>query len=750
MRRRRRTLFFPHTRRRAGLSGAVDPEDPCERFIRLRMVEWERRRLRAKGRLLGEDLRYLGYLLGMGHQELMDALDVEWEPEMEDADDEESVDLALCRELHRSGTRRWPQQLEAAFPRCLRALGRRRRVLRQRRRPEIARNMNRLRRLFGLSKTESEAVLLLYAAAMDHLFGHLFEEATGWERRAGAIFLAVALGIERVEATHILRDRLPALGMQDPCDQDLVCLPDEVLDLVEDPDPDRMGKGMFGRSPRERVPLSAHTVDPEDVACLQSLLARRPAGSGTHVLLHGPPGTGKTTFARGLGQMLGSPVYEVAAQEDSRVASRRLAIVACINATCGEHAAGGGAIIIVDEADSILNTGALPAPGISYPVRMGGAADKGWLTQLMDRSGMRMIWIVNSVGGVHPAVKRRFAHNLEFRPLRRDQRARIWGQVLRRHGARRLVSAGEVKRLAGEYDLGVGAISLAVSKAREAAGNRDREAFLATTRRLLDGHHALLAGTTLQPRAREHVGDRFTLDGLEVAGLDRTLARLDRFDRHLRGGGEDPSQMTMLFYGPPGTGKSEMARYMAERVDRHLVVKRASDLLGPYVGQTEQAIAGAFQEAEDREAVLAIDEADSLLFPRGRATRSWEVSFTNQMLASMEHHRGVLIFTTNRFGDLDEASVRRFSAKLKFDHLAPDGVEVFYHRLLGDLCEAPMGARDRAALRAVRNLAPGDFSNVREQFVFEEPAGVTHGVLVEALARETRLKRRGRGRRAGF
>ena len=51
--------------------------------------------------------------------------------------------------------------------------------------------------------------------------------------------------------------------------------------------------------------------------------------------------------------------------------------------------------------------------------------------------------------------------------------------------------------------------------------------------------------------------------------------------------------------------------------------KRASDLLSPWVGETEQRIADAFAEARDAEAFLIFDEADSLLADRRSAHRSW-------------------------------------------------------------------------------------------------------------------------------
>ena len=95
------------------------------------------------------------------------------------------------------------------------------------------------------------------------------------------------------------------------------------------------------------------------------------------------------------------------------------------------------------------------------------------------------------------------------------------------------------------------------------------------------------------------------------------------------------------------------------------------------MGATEQLIRRAFEEAEREEAVLVLDEADTFLFSRDRAVRSWEISFTNEFLTQMERYRGILICTTNRMTDLDQASIRRFNHKIRFDYLTPEGNRIF-------------------------------------------------------------------------
>jgi AAA+ superfamily predicted ATPase len=159
-----------------------------------------------------------------------------------------------------------------------------------------------------------------------------------------------------------------------------------------------------------------------------------------------------------------------------------------------------------------------------------------------------------------------------------------------------------------------------------------------------------------------------------------------------------------------------------------------------YVGQTEKNIKRAFEEAEAEEAILIIDEADSLLFNRDRAVRSWEVSFTNEFLTQMERFRGILVCTTNRMKDLDNASIRRFNHKMKFDYLLPEGNVVFYEKLLAGLIVTKLDQKSRIKLKNIPDLTPGDFKTVRDRFSFYPQDRLRHEILLEALADESRIK----------
>jgi len=255
--------------------------------------------------------------------------------------------------------------------------------------------------------------------------------------------------------------------------------------------------------------------------------------------------------------------------------------------------------------------------------------------------------------------------------------------------------------------------------------------------------YKILDNNGIKPRDKEGIERNYSLDGLNIEGdLPAVINQLVAFDRYLKDALEDDRKnFNLLFYGPPGTGKSELVRYLARHVQREIVCKRLSDILDCWVGSTEQNIARAFSEAEAEEAILIIDEADSLLFSRDRAVRSWETSFTNEFLTQMERFRGILICTTNRLGDLDNASIRRFNHKIGFDYLKPDGNVTFYVKMLIPLTAYPMNAEVEAELKKMIDLTPGDFRIVRDRYAFYPKEKVTHGMMLQALAQEILVKK---------
>lgn len=598
----------------------------------------------------------------------------------------------------------------------------------------MQKNKANVARLFGLSSDETELCFFLYLIKTWDGAESYFDSHLKCDQPCGRKYLLAALDFRVNQLFKALRGKLRTIGMLAERNYgNYLALDDDFVPFFQEYHEGILSQLLFTRIPKRTLPLSSHLVDEDKTKHLLALLSQK-EGSATHVLFYGPPGTGKTCLAQSLVKEVGGKAYQVLQDEDNTSKSRRAALMACVNMTNN----GDGSTIIVDEADNLLNT------NFSYFMR-GETQDKGWLNHLLEEPGTRIIWITNDISGMDGSLLRRFAYSMHFKPFGRKQRIQQWESILRANRVKRLMSLADIEAFADEFEVSAGAIDLAVKKAKEIAGPR-RTTFQDHLRLGLEAS-AALANNGVRPVNKETLNHDFSLEGLNIkTDLDAMLEQLSAFDHFLReGDGKLRMNMNLLFHGPPGAGKSELARFIAEELGREIHVKRASDILDPYVGMTEQRLAQAFARAEDEGAVLLIDEADSLLFGRDGAIRSWEISQTNEFLTQMERFRGILVCTTNRLSGIDPASLRRFSVKAEFDFLTPDGNQVFYKKMLAPLARKRFDQNIMGKLRAVSGLAPGDFKTVRDKFAFLSPQRVDHKAMVSALYDEAAAKAQHQG-----
>jgi SpoVK/Ycf46/Vps4 family AAA+-type ATPase len=232
--------------------------------------------------------------------------------------------------------------------------------------------------------------------------------------------------------------------------------------------------------------------------------------------------------------------------------------------------------------------------------------------------------------------------------------------------------------------------------------------------------------------------------GLEYVNADGDL-------KALTAGLKRQASARLCLYGPPGTGKTAYARYLAAALDRPLLVKRASDILSRWWGGTEANIARMFEEALAEEAVLLLDEVDSLLKDRGSVTHYWEASEVNELLTQMETFPGLFIASTNRIDHLDAASLRRFDFKVGFGYMDPAQRRTMFEDVLRAHGPAvlPLAGTTTRRLDALERLTPGDFAvSTRRARVTGETLDAE--ALLSSLEAESRHKRRGETVFMGF
>ena len=680
--------------------------------------------LGAETAVIGEAL--LKNVSGRKREKLL----ADWEENISDPD--EAPD-SLCRILRNSDKKEYHSFAVAART----ALSRRHKDLDYSGRSDIEKKLRSLSKMFGLTEQEIAFVEFLYIVSLwqqaeNYFVDHLCcQDISGWR------YLKTILQMTECELAGALSGTPERIGLYE-MDRHTFSFTDDFLSFFQKPLNDLPANNYFSGFSRKTIPLESHLISPQVTENILNLLSVK-RESANHILLYGPPGTGKTSYALGLTRKLKVPVYEILREEGNTTSKRRAAILACLNMTNG----GDGSLIVVDEADNLLNT------QNSWFSR-GETQDKGWLNHLLEEPGVRMIWITNNISEIESSVLRRFAFSVHFQSFNRRQRLGLWESVLRRHRVRSCFHAEEIDELAARYPVSAAIIDLSIRKTLETSSPK-QDAFKKIMTMNLDAHATLL-NDGIKPRDKETIEADYSLDGLHIEGdLPVMMTQLEAFNNCLRRNDKNARNFNLLFYGPPGAGKSELARYIAKYLGRELMVRRASDILSPYVGVAEQNIGRIFYEAEALEAVLVIDEADSFLFSRDRAVRSWEISQTNEFLTQMERFRGILICTTNRFADLDQASVRRFNCKIGFRCLKPEGNLIFYQKLLSPLAAGALNQKESALLGKMDNLTPGDFRVVRDRFVIFPPEQVSHDILIKALAEEGRIKKNQSGRKpVGF
>ncbi len=111
--------------------------------------------------------------------------------------------------------------------------------------------------------------------------------------------------------------------------------------------------------------------------------------------------------------------------------------------------------------------------------------------------------------------------------------------------------------------------------------------------------------------------------------------------------------------GAPGTGKTMLAEAIAKEIGKNIIVADYQKISSKYVGETEKRLEKLFSYAAEQNAVLFIDEADSLLSTRisnaQSATDIYVNSTRNAVLTSLNNYSGIVIFASNFTENYDSA-----------------------------------------------------------------------------------------------
>lgn len=394
------------------------------------------------------------------------------------------------------------------------------------------------------------------------------------------------------------------------------------------------------------------------------------------VLLHGPPGTGKTAIARAVANETGAFFLVINGPEImSKMAGES---EANLRMAFEEAEKNAPSIIFIDEIDSI-------APNRE---KTHGEVEKRVVSQLLTlmdgmkgRTNVIVIAATNRPNTLDPALRRfgRFDREIDIGVP--DENGRI--EILRIHTRNmKLADDVELESISKQTHGFVGAdlASLCTEAAMQCIREKmdlididgdSIDAEILDAMSVTHEHFKFAMGAANPASLRETVVEVPNVKWEDIGGLEDTKKELremvqypidhpEKFEKF----GMSPSR-GVLFYGPPGVGKTLMAKAIANECQANFISIKGPELLTMWFGESEANVRDIFAKARAAApCVLFFDELDSIATKRGsnNGDSGGADRVINQLLTEMDgigaKKNVFIIGATNRPDILDPAITR--------------------------------------------------------------------------------------------
>jgi SpoVK/Ycf46/Vps4 family AAA+-type ATPase len=169
-----------------------------------------------------------------------------------------------------------------------------------------------------------------------------------------------------------------------------------------------------------------------------------------------------------------------------------------------------------------------------------------------------------------------------------------------------------------------------------------------------------------------------------LVSLETLLLEREK-EKSLRAAGL-PLSRTALLIGPPGVGKTLAARWLARAMKKPLLTLDLATVMSSFLGRTGNNIRRVLRYAQQRQAVLLLDEFDAIAKRRDDASDVGELKrLVTVLLQAVDEwpDDGLLIAATNHPELLDPAIWRRFDRLIHFPLATAGDIELTFDQVLG-------------------------------------------------------------------
>ncbi|TVQ83456.1 MAG: AAA family ATPase [Micavibrio sp.] len=449
------------------------------------------------------------------------------------------------------------------------------------------------------------------------------------------------------------------------------------------------------------------------------------ANFNLHLVFSGNPGTGKTTVARILGQILKEAGYlkkgHVVEVSREDLIGEYAGQTAKMVAAKIKEAQGG--ILFIDEAYSLAGyqnvTGA-------YAASM-GREQEAIETLLQYMENKRGDFIVIAAGytkemenflSFNPGLRSRFAETVTFPDFSSDELLEIFLKMAEDHHYKLTEEAqehlGAIMRAAPSYhgsnfsnarfvrNLFETTLRQLAMRVTDNAGKIGRNLTLQemTTIEKDDltppADMNLSAASRYGMTAEEQLEELIGMDGIKenLRAIGHKISYLRK--RKKTGAAAQAFNLHFIFRGNPGTGKTTVARILGDILREngylekgHVVEVSAKDLIGEFIGQTAPQTSAKINEAMG--GILFIDEAYSLIGHKTKSGSDFSEEAISTLLQEMENKRGKFVVVAagyseemGRFVEYNPGLRSRFTEFITFPDFSPRELHQIFLKMAVD------------------------------------------------------------------